>query len=88
MNKLKEMFKSPHVQIALATGACIIIMAYASKRFLPEPIGYLPLAIPPFFMTIYEYVAKRYKNKRISTTWYWVAAIFISTALVILFYMI
>jgi predicted histidine transporter YuiF (NhaC family) len=88
MSKVKKMLKSPHIQIALATGSCIIIMAYASKRLLPEPIGYLPLAIPPFFMTIYEYVAQRYKNKRIVTTWYWITALFLSTALIILYYMI
>ena len=87
MNKVKELFKSPHVQIALATGACIIIMAYASKRLLPEPIGYIPLAIPPFFMTLYEYFSNRYKDKKIATTWYWVVAILLSTALIILYYM-
>jgi len=88
VNKINELFKSPHVQIALATGTCIIIMAYVSKRVLPEPIGYLPLAIPPFFMTLYEYFSNRYKDKKITTTFYWVVAIFLSTALVILYYMI
>lgn len=88
MPKFKETIKSPHIQIALATGACIIILAYFSKRVLAEPIGYLPLAIPPFFMTIYEAVAQKYKGKKITTTWYWIAAIFGSTFIVILAYAI
>ena len=87
MKKLKELIKSPHIQISLATGVSIIVMAYVSKRMLPEPIGYLQLAIPPFLATIYESVLKRYKDSRIYTTWYWIVAIFIATAVVIVFHM-
>lgn len=86
MKKLKELIKSPHIQIALATGVSIIALAYFSKRVLPEPIGYLPLAIPPFIATIYEAVAAKHKNKKITTTWYWIAAILCATALVIMLY--
>ena len=86
MQKLKELLKSPHIQISLATGVSIIVLAYFSKKILPEPIGYLPLAIPPFIATIYEAVAAKKKNKKITTTWYWVAAILFATALVIVFY--
>jgi len=86
MNKLKELIKSPHIQIALATGVSIIVLAYFSKKILPAPIGYLPLAIPPFIATIYEAVTNKYKNKKNATTWYWVAAILLATALVIVFY--
>ena len=85
MSKLKEIIKSPHIHISLATGLSIIVLAYFSKRILPEPIGYLPLAIPPFIATIYESVLGKYKNARICTTWYWVGAIWVATALVIIF---
>lgn len=88
MSKLKELIKSPHIQIALSTGVCIVVMAYFSKRVLPKPIGYLPTAVPPFLMAVYEALLGRYKNRRITTTWYWVAAIFITTALIIVLYMI
>jgi len=64
MSKIKELIKSPHIQIALATGFSIIILAYFSKRIFPEPIGYLPLAIPPFIATIYEGVIGKYKDKK------------------------
>lgn len=88
MKKLKELIKSPHIQIALATGVCIIVLAYLSKRILSEPIGYLPLAIPPFIASIYEAVAAKHKNKKLATTWYWVTTIFFSTALIIFLYTI
>ncbi len=88
MSKLKELIKSPHIQIALATGVSIIVLAYVSKRVLPEPMGYLPLAIPPFLAVIYESLLGRYKDSKICRTWYWVVAIFVATALVILFHMI
>ena len=88
MKKIIDLFKSPHIQISIATGISIILIAYFSKHVLPKPIGYLPTAIPPFFMVIYEAVVTKYKNHKITTTWYWIAAIFISTALVILLYAI
>ncbi len=75
MRKLKELIKSPHIQISLATGVSIIIMAYVSKRLLSEPIGYLSLAIPPFIATIYEAILNKYKDSKICTTWYWIVAI-------------
>jgi len=85
---IKNLLKSPHIQIALATGFCIIVLAYFSKRILPEPIGYLPLAIPPFIASIYEAVAAKHKNKKLTITRYWVTAIFFSTTLVIFIYTI
>lgn len=88
MSKFKEEIKSPHIKIALATGISILIMAYVSKRVLPEPLGYLQLAIPPFIATIFEGIYSRYKDSKICTTWYWIVAIFFATALVILFNMI
>ena len=88
MKKLKELLQSPHIQIALATGASIIALAYASKRLLPEPIGYLPMALPAFLVTAYEVVSNRYKKSRICRTGYWVFAILFATLLIILFHMI
>ncbi len=88
MASLKETMKSPHIQIALATGACIIIMAIFSKRILKEEIGYLPLAIPPFIATIYAGFSSKYKNSEIFKTWYWITAIFVATAIVILSHMV
>lgn len=83
IKKLKEFFKSSHVQIALATAVSIIAIAYFSKRVLPEPIGNLPAAIPPFIALIFEAVLNKYKNKKIATTWYWVVAIIGAAALIV-----
>jgi predicted histidine transporter YuiF (NhaC family) len=84
MTKLKELLRSPHIQIALATGASIIVMAYVSKRILPESIGYISLAIPPFLATLYESLLSKYKNSKLLKTWYWITAIFAATALIII----
>ena len=86
MSKFVKLLKSPQIQIALATGFSIIVLAYFSKRVLPEPIGHLPLAIPPFVATIYEVVLEKYKKSKICTTWYWIVAILLTTAFVILFF--
>ena len=83
-SKLKEIIKSPHIQIALATGLSIVVMAYFSKRVLPQPIGYLPMTIPPFIALIYENVLNKHKKKKIATAWYWVIVIFAVTALIII----
>ena len=84
LEKIIRFFKSPHIQIALATGVSIVIMAYFSKRVLSEPIGYLPMAIPPFIALVYENVLNKFKKKKVATAWYWVIAIFLATALIIL----
>jgi predicted histidine transporter YuiF (NhaC family) len=86
MSKIKELVKSPHVQISFAAGISIITLAYFSKRVLPEPIGYLPLAIPPFIATIFEAMLDRHKDSWFCRSEYWVVAIFVATALVITFY--
>lgn len=83
ISKLKEYVISPHIHLSLATGISIIMLAYFSKRVLPEPIPYLQLAIPPFFMTIWEGVQGNEKYARISNPVYWIAAILISTVVVI-----
>ena len=88
MLKIKEFFTNPHIQIALAAGVSIIVLAYFSKRVFPEPIDNLLLALPPFIATIYEALLSRYKKKKICTPWYWVVAVLLATALVILFHMV
>jgi hypothetical protein len=84
MSKIKDFFKNPHVQISLATGISIIVLAYFSKRVLPEPLSYLSLAAPPFIATIYESLLAKHKDSKYMQTWIWVLSIFIATALVII----
>jgi hypothetical protein len=84
MSKIKDFFKNPHIQISLATGFSILILAYFSKRVLPEPLSYLEIAAPPFIASIYESMLKKHKDKNFMQTWIWVVAIFVATALVII----
>ncbi len=71
------------MQIATAIGISIIVMAYMSKRVLPNPIPYLHLAIPPFLMTIYEGLSSKEKYAKYCRAPFWIAAIFVATAIVI-----
>jgi hypothetical protein len=62
MSKIKEIFGSGHIQVALATGISIIVMAYMSKRVMEEPISDLFLAVPPPIITTYEAVLQKKKK--------------------------
>jgi len=84
MSKIKDFFKNSHIQISLVTGISILVLAYFSKRILPEPLSYLELAAPPFIATIYESLLKKHKDKKFMQTWIWVLAILVATALVII----
>ncbi len=87
MSKIKTFFSSPHIQIALATGFSIIVMAIFSKRILPEPIDYLSLAVPPFIATIFELLLEKHKDSKFLNPMYWVVVILLATAFVILFHL-
>ncbi|KAA3615442.1 MAG: hypothetical protein DWQ05_13905 [Calditrichaeota bacterium] len=88
MSKLREFFRSPHIQIALATGISIIALAFVSKRLLAEPMHNLIIALPPFIALTFETLLGRYKDSKICTTWYWVTAVLGATAVIIFFYLI
>jgi hypothetical protein len=83
MNKIKKFKINPLTQIALATGVSVIVLAYFSKRVLPEPLSYLELAMPPFIATFYQTTTQKKK-----ATWYGrpvvgILAILLATVLVI-----
>lgn len=84
MNNIKDFFNNHHIQISIATGLSIIILAYFSKRVLPQPLSYLELAAPPFIATIYESMLAKHKEKIYMQTWIWVIAILVTSALVII----
>jgi hypothetical protein len=83
MSKLRAFFGNSHIGISIATGISVIVLAYVSKRVLPQPISYLELAAPPFLMTVYEVVIAKKKDAWYCRTAYWIAAIFVATILVI-----
>lgn len=88
MHQLKAFFKSPHIRIALATAGCIIVMAYFSKKVFSEPLGYLASAIPPFFMVMYELLIAQHKDHKLMKSSYWIGAILISTAIVLIYHFV
>ena len=88
MFKITKKIKSRHVQLALAVGASILAMAIASKWLLPKSIGYLSQAFPPFLGVIYEAVTSKHPDSKLCTTWYWILAIVLATALVIALHML
>ena len=81
-SKLTNLLRSGHVHVSIATGLSIIVMAYASKRILPEPLSYLQLAFPPFLMTVYEALASKKKYAKYAKSLYWVIGIILATLLV------
>ena len=83
MSRLTEQIKSPRAQIAATAGASILILAIASRWLVPNPIGYLAHAGPPFLVVIYEAISSKRPESKICTAWYWILAIAVATALVI-----
>ena len=88
MSKISEQIKSPHAQLAVVAGASILAMAIVSRWLLPKPIGYLSQAFPPFLAVIYEAVYSKHPDSKLCTTWYWILAIVLATALVIVLHML
>jgi hypothetical protein len=83
VTKLGKVLRSGHVQVAAATGLCIVVMAYVSKRIMHEAIPDLYLAVPPFLMTLYEGFRKKGRGAEEGKVGYWVAAIFLATICVL-----
>ena len=86
MAQFKELIRSPHIHLAIATGFSIIVMAWFSKHVFTQPIGFLGTVIPPFLMTVYEIVRHSYPESRINVSWIWVVGIFVMTAGIIVWY--
>ncbi len=85
VEKVKEYLAHPIIQIALAAGASIIILAYFSKRVLPQPLSTLELALPPFVATLFEALAKTREGAWYTRPVFGVIAIALATVLVIAF---
>jgi hypothetical protein len=83
MNKIKKFKINPLIQIALATGVSIIVLAYFSKRVLPEPLSYLELAMPPFIATFFEATTQKKKAAWFGRPVVGILAILLATVLVI-----
>jgi hypothetical protein len=83
MSKIADFFRSHHIQLALATGASIIVLAYVSKRMLSEPMHSLALAFPPSLAVIGEGFIAKCEESWYGQAWVWVSAILLATMVVI-----
>jgi hypothetical protein len=84
MRKVKKFIINPQIQISLATGMSILVLAYFSKRVLPEPLSYLELALPPFIALFFAMpAAKKKKAVWYGRPLYGILAILLATVLVI-----
>ena len=84
MKKIKKFSIKPQLQIALATGTSIIVLAFFSKRVLPEPLSYLELALPPFIAVFFATPpSKKKKAAWNGRPLYGILAILLATVLVI-----
>jgi hypothetical protein len=85
MVKIREYLAHPIIQIALAAGASIIVLAYVSKRVLPEPLSTLELALPPFVATLFEAVAETRKGAWYTRPIFGIITVALATVLVVAF---
>ena len=84
MSKVKKISINPQIQIALAAGMSIIVLAFFSKRVLPEPLSYLELALPPFVALFFATPpTKKKKAVGYRRPLYGILAILLATVLVI-----
>lgn len=84
----RQLAAAPQVQIALALGASIIALAWVSKRVLDEPMRPLALGLTSFVVLVYEMVSVRYAERRWTRSRYWVAAVLLTTVVVILLHVV
>ena len=84
MPDLNEYLKSPHIQIAIAAGLSILAIATSSVWLPMTPLDPLLLTIPALIEVAHGVVLKKRKDCWYAKTGYWVCAILVSTALLIL----
>ena len=69
--------------MALATGASVVVLAYFSKRVLPEPLSKFELALPPLVAVLFEALEKSRKGSWYVRPVFGILAVAVATALVI-----
>lgn len=88
MSKLKVMLKTSHIQIAIAAGVSILAIATFSGLVLHGTMNPFLLTIPVLIEVIYEGLLKKHKQAKFMKTWYWVCAILLSTALIMILHLV
>ena len=85
MKKVLEYLANEHIQIALATGSSIIILAIFFKRYLEIPVPAFESALPAFVFVGFEVLTE--KRKQLtgpwSRPWPWILLMYLVMVLVI-----
>jgi len=84
---LNEFIRARHIQIPLVTGASMIVLAYVSKRVLPEPMKNIYITIPGLFLVGAEAVLGLKKNAWYTNINYWIFAAVLATSLIIILHL-
>jgi hypothetical protein len=88
MSKINKYLKSSHVQIAIASGFSILLIASFSRWVLVNSINPFVLTIPPLIEVAYEGLLKKQRDAKYLKTWYWVCGILLSTTIIIVLHML
>ncbi len=85
MKKVIEFLQNEHIQVALATGSAIIILALVFKRVFHVPIKGIESALPSLVFVAWEVVrAKRKDRPGIWTRpWPWIVLMYVVVALIV-----
>ena len=83
MQTIKDFFAHPLIQIALAVGFSIVVLAYFSKNVLDEPLSNLEHALPPFIAVLFQPLANIRKGAWFTRPIVGVLAVLLTTVLVI-----
>jgi len=87
-DKLKKYILRPQNQIAFTLGLSILTLAYVSSRVLHIEIPYIYNAVPGLVVLVYEGLVHSKKvDSKYTRTVFWIIAIIVSTAVVILIHM-
>lgn len=78
-----EFFAHPIIQTALVLGASTVILAYFSKRVLPEPLSNLELGLPALLATLFQGLAHTKKTRGHIRPWIGILIIVLATLLII-----
>ena len=87
LSKVVDFFKHPLIQIALATGASIIVLALFFKKIMGTEVPATWSAIPALMIPLYE-LARVKKWRWLTRTWVPITLILVSTILIIIFHAI
>jgi len=85
MADLKKHLRTPEIQIAIAAGVSILALATSSAWVTTTFYDPMLLTIPPLIEIVHWALSQKCKDAWYMKTWYWICAILVCTALLILF---